>query len=153
MTEESNAEMSSAEAGFLEAVKDRGGIVEAYGDMKRNKSGNKKGWRGSTILIPDSQARAYKVPAVIGRIGEGIGRIGEGNDDMFMTVVARNEKGREKRFKIQIEFNELTNPARVVDIKEVTNRETEDLVLSDKNKADVLKMTTRGFERVLQKRS
>ncbi len=51
-----------------------------------------------------------------------------------------------------MEFDELGNPAKVIDIKEVTDQEIEGLALSDEVKAKVMKMTAIGLLRRFSRR-
>ncbi len=138
MTEDSEIGVfEEAEAAFLEAMKcDK--VIETYGQMRRNKRGSARGWRNPQILIPDLIARSRKVPVI--RVG-----IAGLTDNMNMTVIAQSRGGSQREFGIEVEFDELGNPAKVIDIKEVSDQEIGGLELSDRSKIKVMGMTTVGL--------
>ncbi len=87
MTEEKKAEVfSEAEAGFLKAMKCEK-VIEAYGEMKRNKRGSVRGWRNSRDLVPEVIARTHNIPAI--RVS-----MGGLTDNMNMTVIGQSREGK-----------------------------------------------------------
>jgi len=140
MTEESEIEvLEEAEAAFLEAMKcDK--VIETYGQMRRNKWNGVRGWRNSKYLIPEMIARSRKIPVI--RVG-----IAGLTDNLNMTVIAQSRGGSQREFGVEVEFDEMGNPAEVVGIKEVSDQEIGGLELSGGNKIKVMKMTTVGLLR------